>query len=71
MKMPLISDVMTDVQSARMGGYANGYNDGAKSMQQEFGELLKMANRMWDILDTEGSYVAKEFQAWKKARGIE
>ena len=39
--------------------------------EKDFRELLGLANRMWDILDTEFSYVAKGFDVWKKARGIE
>lgn len=74
MKMPIISDVMTDIQSARMGGYADGYNDGVKSMEKEFRELLEMAERFSSDL---GMYctdvdrpIEGEFISWKKARGI-
>ena len=66
MKMPIISDVMTDAQSARMGGYADGYNDGVKSMKQEFSELLELANQLRKY----PGITADKFDAWKKARGI-
>jgi len=47
--------------------------EGRKSMEKEFKELLDLANGMFDRI-IEGRSCAKavkDFDAWKKARGIE
>ena len=49
------------------------YAEGRKSMEKEFKELLDLANGMFDRI-IEGRSCAKavkDFDAWKKARGIE
>ena len=52
---------------------AQAYAEGRKSMEKEFKELLDLANGMFDRI-IEGRSCAKavkDFDAWKKARGIE
>lgn len=49
------------------------YAEGRKSMEKEFKELFDLANGMFDRI-IEGRSCAKavkDFDAWKKARGIE
>ena len=49
------------------------YADGRKAGEKEFKELLDLANGMFDRI-IEGRSCAKavkDFDAWKKARGIE
>lgn len=58
-----------DLASALNSAYA----EGRKSMEKEFKELLDLANGMFDRI-IEGRSCAKavkDFDAWKKARGIE
>lgn len=57
----------------------SGYAAGRKSMEKDFKELLELATRMYEMLNTiwlsfVPSYKAGillKFYAWKKARGIE
>ena len=45
------------------------YAEGRKSMEKDFKEILEMANKMRGQGNLDG--VFDEFDAWKKARGIE
>ena len=52
---------------------ACAYEEGRKSMEKEFKELLDLANGMFDRI-IEGRSCAKavkDFDDWKKSRGIE
>lgn len=52
---------------------ACAYAEGRKAMDKDFKELLEMANRLQKTtIDGHGwASVLVEFEAWKKARGIE
>ena len=45
------------------------YAEGRKSAEKDFKELLKMADSMCDKMEAEFYYTARQFYAWKKARG--
>lgn len=47
--------------------HADGFNEGRKAMEKDFQELLHIANK-WSKFPLDSS---DEFDAWKKARGIE
>ena len=56
---------MTEARAANAG-----YDEGRKSVEKDFNELLELANKMTHELP--GVTTSElEFIAWKKARGIE
>lgn len=50
--------------------YHRGYAEGRKAAEKEFKELLELANHM-RVAMADIWIVSEEFDAWKKARGIE
>lgn len=50
--------------------YHRGYAEGRKAAEKEFKELLELANHMRAAM-ADIWIVSEEFDAWKKARGIE
>jgi hypothetical protein len=65
------NDVECSAVVCEICGFNRGYAEGRKSMEKDFKELLDLANRLRPLAMGYFEPIAREFDDWKKARGIE